>query len=218
MSHCCFILNCSKAGSRFPAIQFPLQMCQSNSSAFCSRNCWFSSSLWLTSSIAKLTNQHEDSGHLMDTCPTTNMNNQPDLLLSTAFLSETTELVFYQLSQGAASNTSLPECRGCSIPEEPHIHFPNLTIFHIQVFSSPRSRSLPDPLHFTGCFHHCKRLPTTPVPEMYLIGSGNQQELSRRMKSKRCNGIVAICEPALASTLERGVKNHKQFYHKVCYH
>lgn len=204
MSHRCFILNCSKAGSRFPAIQFPLQMCQSNSSAFCSSSCWVFSSLWLTSPITKLTNQHKvDSGHLMDTCSITNMNNQPDLLLLIAFLSaHRTGFLPAELRICKQHFSPLPECRGCSIPEEPHTHFPNLTIFHIQVFSSPTSRSSPDPLHFTGCFHHCKRLPTTPVPEMYLIGSGNQQELSRRMKSKRCNGIVAICEPALASTLE----------------
>lgn len=36
---------------------------------------------------------------------------------------------------------------------------------------------------------------------MDLIGRCNQQELSRRMKSERCNGIVAIREPAFTSTL-----------------
>lgn len=113
-----------------------------------------------------------------------------------------TELFFFQLSQGAALNASL-RCLSseCAASQKNPPHSPNLTIFHIQVFSSPRNRNSPDPLHFTSCFHHCKRLPTTPVPEVYLIGSCNQQELSRRMKSKRCNGIVAICEPALTSTL-----------------
>lgn len=181
-----FLLNCSKAGIRFPAIRFPPQVCQSNSSAFCSSNCWVFSCLWLTSLITKLTNQHEvNSGHLMDTCPITNTNTQPDLLLSVGFLPAHRIGFLSAESRSCKQHFSpLPECRGYSIPEEPHTHFPNLTLFHVYVFSSPRSRSSPDPLHLTGCFHHCKRLPTTPVPEVYLIGSGNQQELSRRMKSK----------------------------------
>lgn len=116
------------------------------------------------------------------------------------------ELQAILLSAAWVQRVQYPRGTSHTLPKSDH--------FYIQVFSSPRSRSSPDPLHFTGRFHHCKRLPTTPVPEMYLIGSSNQQELSRRMKSKRCNGIVAICEPALTSTLEWGVKNHKQFITK----
>lgn len=108
----------------------------------------------------------------------------------------------YLLCQGAASNASLHclSAEGAASQRNPP-HSPNPTTFHIQLSSSPGKRNSPDPFHFTSRFHHCKRLPTTPVPEMYLIGSCNQQELSRRMKSKRCNRIVAICEPALTSTL-----------------
>ena len=59
----------------------------------------------------------------------------------------------------------------------------------------------PDPFHLTSCLHHSKRLPSTPIPEVDLIGSGNQQELSRRVESQRGNGIVAICKPAFTATL-----------------
>lgn len=102
-----FLLNCSKAGIRFPAIRFPPQVCQSNSSAFCSSNCWVFSCLWLTSLITKLTNQHEvNSGHLMDTCPLQIRTPNRIYYFQLVFFLHT-ELVFYQPSQGAASNTSL---------------------------------------------------------------------------------------------------------------
>lgn len=59
----------------------------------------------------------------------------------------------------------------------------------------------PDPFHLASGLHHGKRFPATPVPEVDLIGSGNQQELSRGVESQGGNGIVAICEPALTATL-----------------
>ena len=43
--------------------------------------------------------------------------------------------------------------------------------------------------------------PETPVPEVDLVGSGNQQKLSRGVESQGGNGIVAICEPAFTATL-----------------
>lgn len=129
------------------------------------------------------------------------MNHHADLLFPIAFF-PVHRTVFLPAGSRTESNASFHclSAEGAASQMNP-LPSPNLTIFHIKVFSSPRSENSPDPLHFTGCFHHCKRLPTTPVPEMYLIGSCNQQELSRRMKGKRRNGIVAICEPALTSTL-----------------
>ena len=62
-------------------------------------------------------------------------------------------------------------------------------------------RALTGPFHLVRCLHHGKGFPAAPVPEVDLVGSGNQQKLSRGVESQGGNGIVAICEPAFTATL-----------------
>lgn len=71
----------------------------------------------------------------------------------------------------------------------------------------------PDSLGLTSGLDHSEGLFPTPVPQMHLIVGGNEQQLSRGVKSKRCDCGVTLCKPALTATLEH--KNDLYFGAKL---